>query len=104
MTTPSELGALPPTPEFFAFAARMTVLLSTTMKALERRIRLRRTSLFISSRPARSGLDGTEVGITAMPEPDSRPGLYKVRLTLDLHDVHLIHEGAIPEAESSWVS
>jgi hypothetical protein len=38
-------------------------------------------------------LDDTEVGITAQCEPDSTAGLYQVRLTLDLRNLHLIHEG-----------
>jgi VWFA-related protein len=34
-------------------------------------------------------LDDTGLGITARVEPDPRPGLYRVRVTLDIHDVHL---------------
>lgn len=41
----------------------------------------------------RNPLDDTEIGIAAQSEPDSAPGLYKVRLILDLHDLHLVHEG-----------
>lgn len=37
-------------------------------------------------------LDDSELGIAAQYEPDSTPGFYKVRLTLDLRDLHLIHE------------
>ena len=41
----------------------------------------------------RNPLDATGLGLTARVEPDSRPGLHKVRLTVDLHDVHLEREG-----------
>jgi VWFA-related protein len=36
--------------------------------------------------------DNTGLGITAGVEPDTRPGLYQVRVTVDLHDVHLDRE------------
>lgn len=38
-------------------------------------------------------LDDTGLGITAQCEPDSTPGYFKARVTLDLHELHLIHEG-----------
>jgi len=38
-------------------------------------------------------LDATALGLTGRFEPDSRPGLYQVRVTLDLHDVRLEREG-----------
>ncbi len=38
-------------------------------------------------------LDTTALGLTGRFEPDSRPGLYQVRVTLDLHDVRLEREG-----------
>jgi VWFA-related protein len=38
-------------------------------------------------------LDDTAIGITARTEPDPRPGRYQVRLTVDLHDVHLERAG-----------
>lgn len=41
----------------------------------------------------RNPLDAGGLGISAQSEPDSTAGLYKVRLTLDLHDLHLVHEG-----------
>ncbi len=41
----------------------------------------------------RNPLDDSEVGIAAQCEPDSTPGLYRVRLVLDLHDLHLVRKG-----------
>jgi hypothetical protein len=38
-------------------------------------------------------LDATAIGITAQVRPDTLPGLYQVRVTVDLHDVHLEREG-----------
>ncbi len=38
-------------------------------------------------------LDDTAIGLTARTEPDPRPGRYQVRLTVDLHDVHLERTG-----------
>jgi VWFA-related protein len=38
-------------------------------------------------------LDATALGITARIEPDPRPGRYQLRVTVDLHDVHLEREG-----------
>lgn len=38
-------------------------------------------------------LDETGLGMVVQCDPDSTPGLYKVRLTLDLRDLHFIHEG-----------
>jgi hypothetical protein len=38
-------------------------------------------------------LDATAIGITAQVRPDARLGLYQVRTTVDLHDVHLEGEG-----------
>jgi len=38
-------------------------------------------------------LDDTGLGLTARFEPDPRPGLYHVYVTVDLHDVHLEREG-----------
>lgn len=40
----------------------------------------------------RNPLDDTEIGIAARSEPDSMPGFYKVRLILDVHDLHLVHQ------------
>ncbi len=41
----------------------------------------------------RNPLDDTALGLTAQIEADPRPGLYQVRVTLDLHDVHLERQG-----------
>lgn len=39
-------------------------------------------------------LDATGLGLTARTSPDpSKPGTYQVRVTVDLHDVHLVREG-----------
>lgn len=38
-------------------------------------------------------LDATPLGLTAQPQPGARPGRYQVRVTVDLHDVHLEREG-----------
>jgi VWFA-related protein len=38
-------------------------------------------------------LDNTGLGLTARFEPDPRPGLYQVYVTVDLHDVHLERQG-----------
>ncbi len=38
-------------------------------------------------------LDATAIGLTAQLTPDTRPGLYRVRVVVDLHDVHLEREG-----------
>ena len=38
-------------------------------------------------------LDATAIGITSQVRPDTRLGLYQVRTTVDLHDVHLEREG-----------
>ncbi len=38
-------------------------------------------------------LDDTAIGITAKCEPDSTSGFYKVRLAVDLRNVHMVHEG-----------
>ena len=40
----------------------------------------------------RSPLDATGIGISARVEPDAAPGMYKVHLTFDLHDIHLTRE------------
>ncbi len=40
----------------------------------------------------RNPLDISVLGITAQSEPDSTAGLYKVKVTFDLHDLHLVHE------------
>jgi len=42
---------------------------------------------------AANPLDATAIGITAQARPDTLPGLYQVRVTLDLHDVYLKREG-----------
>jgi VWFA-related protein len=38
-------------------------------------------------------LDATAIGLTAQLTPDMRPGLYRVRVVVDLHDVHMDREG-----------
>jgi VWFA-related protein len=38
-------------------------------------------------------LDATAIGLAAEPRPDTQPGLYQVRVTVDLHDVHLERKG-----------
>ena len=40
----------------------------------------------------RNPLDAGGLGISGQSEPDSAAGLYSVQLTLDLHDLHLVHE------------
>ncbi len=40
----------------------------------------------------RNPLDATGLGIRAECDPDKEPGRYMVRMTVDLHDVHLNHE------------
>ncbi|MGH9648548.1 MAG: hypothetical protein ACRD4E_17220, partial [Bryobacteraceae bacterium] len=43
----------------------------------------------------RSTLDATEIGLRAETKPDqARPGVYQLRATVDLHDVHLEHQDA----------
>jgi VWFA-related protein len=39
-------------------------------------------------------LDDTGLGVTARVDPDPRPGLYQVRVTVDLHEVHLVRENS----------
>jgi len=41
-------------------------------------------------------LDDTGLGLTARIEPDPRPGLYYVYVTVDLHDVHLERQSNRP--------
>jgi hypothetical protein len=42
-----------------------------------------------------STLDAAEIGLRAETKPDqARPGVYDLRATVDLHDVHLEHQGA----------
>jgi VWFA-related protein len=41
----------------------------------------------------RNPLDASGLGLSGQSEPDSTAGLYTVRLTLDLHDLHLVREG-----------
>jgi hypothetical protein len=57
-------------------------------------------------------LDATAIGITAQFTPDAKPGLYQVRVTVDLHDVHLERAGdrstgkievAVPLGENAHV-
>ena len=43
----------------------------------------------------RDTLDAAEIGLRAETKPDqARPGVYNVRATVDLHDVHLEHQDA----------
>jgi hypothetical protein len=42
---------------------------------------------------AANPLDVTAIGITAQVRPDTQPGLYQVRVTVDLHDLYLKREG-----------
>jgi VWFA-related protein len=43
----------------------------------------------------RDTLDAAEIGLRAETKPDqARPGVYQLRATVDLHDVHLEHQGA----------
>lgn len=44
-------------------------------------------------------LDNSLLGISARCEPDSTAGLYKLTISFDLHDLHLIHENGHSKAK-----